>query len=886
MESLLSRSSIGHRLDLRPHRIDRTRQHLFQYWRPQYNRFRDVPIRKAREALDKGAAVFLVSADLTSFYDTVDPSFLLSESFIQSLKESRYNRKHKSFNASNYCVAVRSLLVFYSRFRRMASRYTGRRWETGIPIGALTSRLVGNLALATLDREVESRKKTLCYRRYVDDMIIVANAPAKQAGSLKDVLLDCIPHLESRDDALRLSDASLDRIGSRFEIKLAKCKVHHLAGRRGVVFLASVQAEFGRLVSEARAFLDPELLAPGPLPNLVRVTPGGKPLTVLREADRQRLEHWTLAVRLRTLERMATLVDSADATEITRKATRDALEFLHSDLDWVENLERVFRILQVGLRLSDWDGVRELLHYLETTWNGMRGVGHGRWKLYYRGSRIGHSSAARRLDQFLCARRLEVICRAMRPMMQRDIPPWLRARIDGRHLGRRALLYRARLLAEADLRLWDREDDAFTVREKGPHRGVKYMGIAGRELRRRLDQVKVFVRMCETEDDRAWRTSPASLFLSTRPPSYTDIARRVLRVSEHNYDASTFDRLTDMVNNIRGTRYWRPIARLNGDRSLQVPIEDRQDAEWRDPRLILGNLVLTEHYYCTAVTPPGERDALHSVRDVKRLRGLTSVLAAANREATRQSDRHTILVLPELGVPRTWFRGLAKYVSNDAKFALVTGLEYAHDRSASVVRNEVYAVLPTGYKSALTWLWTKRFPAREEVHELSKRGLTFPPVGGLSGRRTVLDTPYGQFSVLICSEMIEAGRVEDLVGRVEMVLVPSWNRDTSSYDHLVQTVGLQLNAIVAVANNGQYSDCRVWGPKTVRWRRDMCRLVARDRDDIVSVDAQIAALREFRGMAGAAFAEVFELKPRTPDWKPLPPDWPTATRNDGEEVGD
>ena len=116
--------------------------------------------------------------------------------------------------------------------------------------------------------------------------------------------------------------------------------------------------------------------------------------------------------------------------------------------------------------------------------------------------------------------------------------------------------------------------------------------------------------------------------------------------------------------------------------------------------------------------------------------------------------------------------------------------------------------------------------------------------------------------MLICSEMIEVRRVADLVGRADVVLCPAWNPDTSSYDHLIQSAGFQLHAIIAIANNGHYSDCRAWAPRAVRWERDLCRLVERDADDLVHVDLPLESLRAFHADPTA-----------NEDWRPLPPDW-------------
>jgi hypothetical protein len=207
---------------------------------------------------------------------------------------------------------------------------------------------------------------------------------------------------------------------------------------------------------------------------------------------------------------------------------------------------------------------------------------------------------------------------------------------------------------------------------------------------------------------------------------------------------------------------------------------------------------------------------------------------------------------------------VSNHVVRLGRFGLVAGLEYLHDPKHPHVSNQVLAVLPGPFSSAATWPWTKRLSAREEGVELGnlKPALSFPPPPSSGLPRTVVKSPWGSLSVLICSELLEARRVADLLGRVDVVLCPAWNTDTSSYDHLIQSVGFQLHSIIAVANNGHYSDCRAWAPRSERWERDLCRLIERDVEDIVHVDiplAELVALHKGQPVKG---------------WRPLPPDWP------------
>ena len=85
LQSVLSRNAIGRRLDLRRGSLSRTRRWLFEYWPKRYEEFRTVPIDAAIRDLDRGNSVLLLSADLTSFYDTIDPSFLLADHLVDEV---------------------------------------------------------------------------------------------------------------------------------------------------------------------------------------------------------------------------------------------------------------------------------------------------------------------------------------------------------------------------------------------------------------------------------------------------------------------------------------------------------------------------------------------------------------------------------------------------------------------------------------------------------------------------------------------------------------------------------------------------------------------------------------------------------------------------------
>ena len=687
----------------------------------------------------------------------------------------------------------------------------------------------------------------------------------RASGDLEDAIRECIPHVQHDQSSFRIEGNALKRPGSKFQVQKQKCKAYYLSGVSGRDFLANVRTDFGRLVSERRAFLDPELLLDKKVPSLVRAGPPGRPLTVLRDVDRLRLEHFELSTRHRSLERVSVLVDEPSARTLAERALSETVRFFESDEDWIENLDVVLRMLRIGIRAGDAFHVKKLLTYMDHNWldTGRRRDIVGR--LFLGGREVRRASAFVWLRNFLHARRTEAICCAVRSWrdsrgLVNELPNGV---IDGtNNVTWRALIGRARLLASADLRAFDREDDRFGRTSYDSTPAGNDFGNDDSDLRARFGLVGRFTELCRELKDESWDIAAPRLFLCTRPPSYFDVARRVLYRMERRLDGEVFERLLSWVNAIRGTQYRDPVGSVLDDQTVRIPpTPPLEGSTGGDPQLILGNLVCSSDYYDGAASRRNGSQVGIPILTTRRLRGVNEVLARATERAREHREGESLLILPELSLPRAWFREVATYVTQHGGFGLVVGLEYLHDRTSPTVVNQAYAVIPGPYRSTATWPWTKGYPAREEEAELQRRGLSYRSHDAeAQRRRIVIDSAYGRVSVLICSELIETRKVADLLARVEVVAVPSWNKDTFSYDHLMRTAGLQLNAIIGIANNGYYSDCRAWAPKEVPWQRDLCRLIERNVDGVIGVPIPLASLRAWRAGNGNG-------------WRVLPPDW-------------
>lgn len=854
LDALLNPSSVGYRLKQRDFADDASRcqQHVFEFWPKKYKKFRSDAMAEARTLLKNDKSCVIASLDLRSFYDSVMPDFLLSEAFIGQL-EQRARWRGLEFDATEYVAATRSLLGIIQRYHAQAATLIGARVDRGVPIGALTSRLIANVALASLDEWIARSNDAVCYRRYVDDLILVATGDVPEGTRKEEVFARWLPFSSVVDDKTAMLDGvALERTNSTLRVNLTKSRVYVLRGVEGLDLLDAVEADVERLASEQRSFLDTTVLSKRTLTEVLNAAePHQSTLHVLREDDREHLANWGISVALRSLERVADLVAPGDARSYVRRKLRPIIRALVRADDWVRRMDVALRVLRLAVRVEDAESVKILLEATETVW----GLGLQARELYWDGQPIIGTSAVGALRRHLQQRRLEAVCAAL-PIGRHAALPRLTLRAHDRLLRHRSIARLANQFGAADLRARDREEErASSSRREYDHTALETALAQEGRLRERFEHIRLFVIACNRTGEPAWLVAPINLFLSTRPPQYFDVARHLLALSEvEGFHDGAFDQVERVVNAVRGTLYFKEIGTVLGPDHVAVHFDTAEPAA----RLILGNLSLDESWYKGTVKVPPV-----PVLSLDRARGLGRVLERARIVAKyrqlREAAPPALLALPELSVPRQWLRPVANHVVRTGPYSLVMGLEYRHDAAHPWVYNQVLGIFVGPYGTVVPVVWTKQYPAAPESEGLGK-SLQFAPEVA-KARRTVVTSRFGALSVLICSELIEARLVSDLVGRVELLLVPSWNVDTGTYDHLMQSAGFQAHTIMGIVNNGNYSDCRAWAPLSKRPLRELCRLIHRDSDDVVWADVPVASLRKFHQ--------------GTPDdaWRPLPPGW-------------
>ncbi|MBS2020808.1 MAG: hypothetical protein JST92_00235 [Deltaproteobacteria bacterium] len=716
----------------------------------------------------------------------------------------------------------------------------------GIPIGALTARLVANLALAGLDQFFAKSEDVLHYRRYVDDIIVVERWTQSEPPA--EALTRLFPMVTTIDDAIRFIDPLT---GASLELNAAKTRLHELKGRQGVEFLGAVKDGFSVVASERRAMLaDAELLGD----RLERIDVFGQggddpdETPHLRTADRYTLKRFTETAFIKGLDRAVLLGDQADSSRYIRKQTRTVLGVLDAN-PLFQSLEFAIGILRAAVGCACSPVVKFVENWLRRTLIGGLRQGRNEVPLYWNSYELDGEKTRRALTEYLERRIQEVhvlssVGALADPSLRRTRRQASEA--DLRHFDR---LSDAPRLAP-DRRGWQRDDPKLT--------DARRMATEDAELERRLRLVDTFLAKCKDEERLAWATIGSfRVFLSTRPPAYLDVARVMLADLETASAQPDVSSVAKVVNALRSTAYPYQGNGLSlkkfDDRNAVLSVQSRRPP--RSVRVILGNLLASPAEFEAAANGTPLVSSSRLSRLDKVLRAARPVAAAASAEGIP-----SLLVLPELSVPRRYHQRLAHYAQTE-DLSIVAGLEYR--TVGSGVQNQAIGIFPARYGATTVVGWTKRHPAHSEGKALGSRFLGPSP----RHRRQIVDTDVGRLAVLICSELFEVDALADVRGQMEYIVVPAWNEDTNSYDHLAHAVSnLLTHAFVCIANNASYSDARIVAPvKEPRYQREWCRLILRNEGAVVWGDLPIEDLRR-----------VHERKTRTqakPIYRPLPPGW-------------
>ena len=832
-DACLNEATYGYRLrrkkndEFNPYSLGNFKPYLkpFKDWR-------DNGLNIMRSSLDKNGSIIAITSDISSFYHELNPDFMLNRKFIKTIGLT-LNPEQRSLN--NF---------FIKALRQWANETPLKK---GLPVGLPASAIVANLALIELDRVIQKEIAPLYYGRYVDDIILVIKN-VSNFDTTNDVWEWIFQRtnglLQWKDnkskDAIQFSPSYLKK--SKIEFHSKKSKIFLLDGESGRTIINSIKNQIQERASEWRALPDlpsnPDHVA---FDILSAVENDGGPADNLRKADKLSLRKAGFAIKLRDFE--------AYERDLHPKAWQEHRRaFLSTFIQHVLVLPSYFylaiylpRVIRLATACEDFAELHKIIKRLnELIANVEKNCtatikacpdencpGHPKNTLKWKKEldriidenikaafppRLKRNGEEKWRDQFKFRTGFNIetdikkLQEAYLNLFSHDL-----AQIPFRFIGmpKEILAARQSLLPDKKTIQYFKDKDALL--QESVENGLKVLG----------EQLKCY----------QGKSLPYGILFATRPFNLTEVS--LLYRRPYAYPDEKSRQIAEIIFSLRGF----------------TPKDKLFSTDKKGNLLKIKNSKKRTFYKIVLASWKTQSDSLnasifrHSDPDLTRYKRLTSLL----NKIIRDPAQIDYCVFPELSIPPCWFFRAAHKLQKKG-ISLIAGVEYLH-KPRKIVRNQVWAALTydgLGFPSMMLYRQDKQQPALHEEKELQRiAGITMKP-------ESPWDTPpiikHGeiQLAILICSELTNITYRSALRGKVDALFVPEWNRDTETFNALVESAALDIHAFIIQCNDRQYGDSRIRAPYKDSWKRDIMRIKGGKNDYFVVGEIDIRALRQFQ----------------------------------------
>lgn len=827
----------------------------FKPYLQPYKKWRDGGIESMTSALSANKSVIAITADATSFFHTLSPSFLLREDYLGTVLGVELSDE----KAKLHRLFVNALLAW--------ARAVSRRFDNphvGLPVGLPAAAVVANLALVELDRIVHEQYKPLYYGRYVDDILLVMEDSeglndrrsvgnwliSRSQGLLTTPILD--PEDTPGRQAIKFTPHYLSDSQVLFENK--KNKIFHLRGATGRSMLGSIKLAINAQASEWRSLSSipdaPERVSV----DIAQATrSNGEAAESLRDTDSISARRAGFAIRLRDFEAYERNV-SPDSWTAHRKALVEAVTNQVLTLPTFFELSQYLpRLIKLVSACNDVESLIDLINSVKRVYSAVvdrctlavtafsaapisATMISEVWaeqivSEIYENIAAGIATEITDTDIY----RIDTLLVSISPTVHRNLfesrslHDW-HAQLftsDLAHVPYRFRFLSSDLVSRRGIPL-ELRDSAVPDNlplppkvEQGIIAFAEILGIAANDA-------------ATSHSFLARRAIPWALAFATRPFNMLELYL-TLDNSNLEYGIASPDLVEAVLVAQRGFKPSGALPRgikpeLAGPSVLTIPAH----IEGGKRRIALAMVDTNAEVANRAAV--GNPDLGR-----ERFENLASLLA----ELIGRDPKPHYALLPELAIPSTWFIPIALKLQ-EKRINFISGIEY-QPVSSSELTNQVWAALGIdglGYPATFVYRQDKQRAAPgEERHLRELADLRVSP-------RTAWDAPpviaHGdfRFGMLICSELTNISYRSSLRGNVDALFVVEWNQDLRTFEALVESAALDVHAYIAQTNHMKYGDSRIRAPRAKEWERDIVRLRGGEHNFVVVGEIDYWALRE------------------------------------------
>lgn len=849
----------------------------FQPYFGPYRKWRERGLKSIRDELSAERPVIAVTMDLASYYHRIDPAFMANSKFHD------YAGIELTAWEKEFTLAFADAMVLWSNSAREKLIAMGCDPEEikvgGMPIGLSISRIVANILLVGLDREIEQQLSPVYYGRYVDDIFIVLRDP-ESIDSMPKLLAfmsarsECFPSEATGKDKnqiwLKLPVGYQEK--TTLLLQQSKQKIFFLQGQAGLDLLDSIESQIRSVSSERRLMPSPDNLeSMAAAKVLTAAGQASEEADTLRRADGLSVRRLGWAVLLRSVETLARDLRQDDWKDERDRFYRFALNHILRPDKIFDHLDYLPRLLSLAVALMDWPSAKRLLEStlsslddLETAtrlspiivngfvatvalandWDDVRrGVRNSAADAIIRslrwGQRDGGSRPLSEIALSVCKSsglestegELHKLSQAIRES------DWAKVSYKD-HLRRDATRQRPQLDREAELYGCYAQHEVLCLflEKSAATQALSASRIHARCIENDKGETSLLPYLFPT---RPYTTQEVSLFLpddcvfSDFDSGWQEAARN----------------WAQFVRAIRGVWVWDSLvaesippaaefsSEANGTSCKLAMLGSKEGHQ--SIRLGISSLLTTEDSWKAAAY--GSIDL--SRARYKRIERLVN-------QAIQAYPRPTHLLLPEISLPERWIDTVSGLL-RDSGISLIAGLDYHSQKAKGLIHSEAVLVLADnrlGFPAYVQIHQPKTLPSPGEEQSLLKDfGKNWTP--SLRHYKPVYLHQGFSFGVLVCSELQNVEHRLNFQGAVDCLMVLSWNQDLETFAALVESASLDVHGYIALVNNRKYGDSRVRVPAKENHGRDVCRLRGGENEQVVVVEIDIQKLRAFQNRA-------------------------------------
>ncbi|MCT7480374.1 RNA-directed DNA polymerase [Aliarcobacter cryaerophilus] len=815
---------------------------LFQPYFSAYKKWREDGLKAMISALKENKEIHAITMDIASFYHNVSPKFIFEKKFLDELGITLNEDE---------VVFTNELLLAMDYWYSMTPDYNDRK-EGAIPVGLSSSKVISNILLYQLDKEMSEKLQPIYYGRYVDDIFLVIDAP-KETSNGDDI----IQWISQNIDCLKLINGLLTvnfeyANDSNLIFAQDKQKIFYLNSEHGLDLVNQIFSQIRKQSSEYRLLPDvPETVHTMATRALLSTSDASLEADALRKTDVVSIRRLGFSLLLSDVEAYSKNLMPNSWYKIRKEFYTLVYRYLFSPNGIFNFTGYFYRIFSLMISSNDFNDAYIFIEKLKATFKLLEETTTDdtvseekfkKCKSYFIKNLTESALKASTVKKFNSWTDLGRLLRSLFIINNNETKI---------HSHSDSLKIKSRELLLSDLGNRPYKEYWYYSQENNIDE-IKIPKSRSVQKILRLASIRLFSKVSRLKQPH-W---PALAF-PTRPLTIQEIAIINPNLLE---DEKLFKRA---LFGFRGARVqdFIPIGfkTYDDNKILEVPIKERKNV-----KVAVTSFETTENQWIKSFS--GKPD-----RSISRYKNINSLV----NQIIKNNTDIDYLTFPECSIPRRWAFSMANKLSKNG-ISLICGLEYYSltPTSKKIIRNDSLVSLFTkwpGYRSNIIYIQQKLKPAHDEKDNIAH----------FSKKTKRLDIPkkspynlpifkHGNyyFGILICSDMTNIHNRTHFQGKIDTLFTLEWNPDVKTFNFLVESAAHDLHTFIIQVNNRKYGDSRIRAPYKEDYKRDLIQVKGGISDFYVVGKIDFISLRKFQNA---------KRKLKKPLFKPLPIDYGIAS---------